>query len=56
MKRLWMTLFFGGLGFWVGSNRWLPLWGIVALAVLGNVLWGWAAWLEHREGADHDER
>ena len=56
MKRLWTALFFGGLGFWIGSNRWLPLCGIVALTVLGAVLWGWGTWLEHREGADHDER
>ncbi|MDB6051394.1 MAG: hypothetical protein JWR17_4140, partial [Pseudomonas sp.] len=25
-------------------------------AVLGAVLWAWAAWLERREEADHDER
>ena len=56
MKGLWMTLFCGGLGLWIGSHHWLPLWSIVALAVLGIVLWGLAVWLEHREGADHDER
>ena len=44
MKGLWMTLFCGGLGLWIGSHRWLPLWSIVALAVLGIVLWGWALW------------
>jgi len=56
MKGLWMTLFCGGLGLWIGSHRWLPLWTIVALAVLGIVLWGWAVWLEDREGVNHDER
>jgi len=55
MKRLWTALFFGGLGFWIGMNRWLPPCSIVILTLLGTVLWGWATWLEHREGADHDE-
>lgn len=56
MKLRWRTLFCGVLGLWIGSHRGLPLWSIVALAVLGIVLWGWAVWLENREGADHDER
>jgi hypothetical protein len=55
MKRLWPALFFVGLGFWIGANRWLPPCSIVLLTVLGAVLWGWGAWLEHREGTDHDE-
>lgn len=55
MKRLWTALFFGGLGFWIGTNRWLPPCSIVILTLLGTVLWGWGTWLEHREGADHDE-
>ncbi len=55
MKRLWTALFFVGLGFWIGANRWLPPCSIVLLTVLGAVLWGWGAWLEHREGTDHDE-
>ena len=56
MKRLRTVLFFGGLGFWIGTNLWLPPCSIVLLTVLGALLWGWGALLEHREGADHDER
>ncbi|WP_248747515.1 MULTISPECIES: hypothetical protein [unclassified Pseudomonas] len=56
MKRLLMTVFFGGLGVWIGSNRWLPLRCIVALAALGAVLWGLGEWLEHRGGSDDDSR
>jgi hypothetical protein len=56
MRRTFVTIVCVGGGFWIGSNRWLPLWSIVALAILGSVLWSCAAWLEHREGADHDER
>lgn len=55
MKWMSMTLFFWGLGHWIGSNRCLPLWAIGALAMLGIVLWGWAMWLVYREGTGHDE-
>lgn len=54
MGRLWLGIGCAGLGYWVGANRWLPLWAIVALAVLGAALWALAEYLERREDKHND--
>lgn len=54
MKKIFMTVFIGGLGFWIGANRLLPLWLIVVMAVLGVACWGASEWMERRED-HHDE-
>lgn len=55
MKQLLAMILCAGLGFWFGANHLVPLWLIVALAVLGAVLWGVAEWMERREGQCDDE-
>lgn len=55
MKRLWLGIGCAGAGFWIGANRWLPLWAIVALAVIGAVSWLLGEYLERREGKQNDE-
>jgi hypothetical protein len=52
--RLWLGIGCAGAGFWIGANRLLPLWAIVALAVLGAVLWVLAEYLERREDKNND--
>lgn len=55
MGRLWLGIGCAAAGFWIGANRLLPLWSIVALAVLGAALWAVAEYLERREGKHNDE-
>lgn len=45
MGRILATIGCAGLGFWLGANHLVPLWAIVALAVLGAGLWVLAEWL-----------
>lgn len=56
MGRIVATIVCAGVGFWLGSHRLVPLWVMVALAVLGAGLWLWAEWLERRGGLDDDAR
>lgn len=53
MGRLWMGIGCAAAGFWIGSNRLLPLWAITVLVILGVGLRGLAEWLERRE--DHSD-
>lgn len=54
MGRLWLGIGCAAAGFWIGANRWLPLWAIVALAVLGAVSWLVGEYLERREDKNND--
>lgn len=56
MKQIFLSVFFAGLGFWVGANRLLPLWGIVVLGVIGAVTWCVAKWLDRCEEQPDDDR
>lgn len=49
MKQLMMTIFFAGLGFWIGTHRLVPLWLIVVMGGLGVVCWLVAEWMERKE-------
>ncbi len=53
MGRLWVGIGCAAAGFWIGSNRLLPLWAIVVLVILEAGLWGLAEWLERR--GDHGD-
>jgi hypothetical protein len=52
MGRLWLGIGCAAAGFWIGAHRLLPLWAIVALAVLGAVSWAAGEYLERRERED----
>lgn len=54
MCRILVWIACAGAGFWLGSHRLVPGWGIVALAVLGVGLWCVGEWLERREGNGDD--
>lgn len=56
MKRIFLGVFFAGVGFWIGANRLLPLWLIVVLGLIGAVTWCVAEWMGRREGARDDDR
>ena len=51
MKQFWVTVVCAGAGFWLGAHRLVPLWLIVALALLGAGLWSVAEWIERREAS-----
>lgn len=59
MNCLWRTHFRGGLGLWIGSNRWVPLWSIVALggwvSFCGVGRCSWCGKGENTLNADLDE-
>lgn len=55
VKKIFLGVFFAGIGFWIGANRLLPLWLIVVLGVIGAVTWCVAEWMERREGHRDDE-
>lgn len=54
MSRIVVWIACAAAGFWIGSHRLIPWWGIVSLAVLGGVLWCVGEWQERREGNDDD--
>lgn len=55
MNRIVLWIACAGVGFWMGSYRLIPLWGIIALTVLAVFLWCIGEWHERREGGDDDE-
>ena len=55
MKKLFTTVLIAWMGYWIGANRWLPLWMIALLAVAGIVCWLVAEWMELAEGNSDDE-
>ena len=50
MGRIFVGVACVSAGFWLGSNRLVPLWAILVLAFIGAGLWLLAIWLERREG------
>lgn len=52
MKTLLITVICAGGGYWLGTNRLVPPWLVIGLAILGVGLWAIAEWIELREGID----
>lgn len=52
MKSFLITVVCAGGGYWLGTNRLVPPWLVIGLAILGVGLWAIAEWIELREGND----
>lgn len=52
MKTFLITVVCAGGGYWLGTNRSVPAWLVIGLAILGVGLWAIAEWIELREGND----
>ena len=55
MGRILLVIICGGVGFWLGVHRLVPLWAIVVLLILGTGLWCLGEWLERKEAHGDDE-
>jgi len=56
VKKIFLGVFFAGVGFWIGAKRLLPVWLIVVLGVTGAVALFVAEWMDQREGQRNDDR